>query len=141
MPKFLMKTKTDADLYILWTTVSDGPCWAGSKEEALKNYWVNGNQEPTGKCHCCGQAWEGHAARRVRLCDQYGTSAVNEETGEVWQGGWLCKGLTLQNCWDVSRSPFLWLPRNRLHDFAELYRSDQLGKALCLCDDLEWDDE
>lgn len=141
MPKFLMKTRPDANLYVLWSTVTDSLIWVGTREQALKDCWVNGDREITGRCHCCGQKWEGLAAKRVRLADQYGSSSVNDETGEVWHG-WDDDGLILANHGaDPGRPAFLWLPRNRLHDFAELYRSDQLGKALCLCDDLEDDDE
>lgn len=116
MPRFLIKTRPNADLYMLWSTVVDAPVWVGTRAEGLKDYFVNGNAHPSPCCPTCGQEWEGMAAKKLRLADLHGTSCVSED-GTPHDGNWVDDGLVY-----MGEPVQGWIPRESLHGFAEAWR-------------------
>ena len=98
MPRFILKTATDSDLYVEWSTVVDNLVAVGDREWFIS---------------------EGNDPERLDRADKTGTSCKGfEREGDGYAfGAYDDNGFILHNM--ETRQGFRWLPRKNLHAYAE----------------------
>jgi len=98
MARFILKTATDSDLYVEWSTIVDNLVAVGDRE------WFKS---------------QGIDAERLDRADKTGTSCKGfEREGDGYAfGSFADNGMILCNM--QTRRGFRWLPRKNLHAYAE----------------------
>lgn len=91
MPSYVVKADRDHDLYVMWSTVVDGPTATGTREEMAARHDVD--------------------EARLGRADEFGSSALSRGLGDWHDSGFVVK-------WDHTGSwetEFRWLPRKNLY--------------------------
>ncbi|MEU1883525.1 hypothetical protein ABZ470_39980 [Streptosporangium sp. NPDC020072] len=96
MPHHLLKTERHADAYLVWSTITDAPLAAGSREGLQASY-----RHPDGSQ--LADAW-------FETADWYGSS-----DGKNGFGCWEATGLDLREVFPTAR----WIPRDALPYLAQ----------------------
>lgn len=102
MPRYILKTVPELDLYVVWSTVVDNAVLVGDRAELVQ---------------------EGFAVEGLDLADATGTSAHSGT------GGWSGEDLFVGNATTRSEDSFFWLSRGLLTEYAQLLVADRVQEA------------
>lgn len=123
MGHFIIKADRDRDLYMDWSTIVELPTFIGTRAEIIDHLkWWN-ERRPL----------DNDPEARVRRADETGSSARRDPRSSYdgpLEGAWDDKGFIIEQ-----RG---WLPRARLAEFLDTYRTDP-EKSFKLLDPFEED--
>lgn len=107
MPTFIVKPDRDADMYVAWSTIVEGPTWLGTRDEAL-DYGIG--------------------AERLTRADDTGTSALDISVGAWDDAGFIALDPLPE---------FRWLPRANLAAYTQAIAKGCVDDAYALTEPLK----
>lgn len=83
MPSYVVKADPDLDLYVLWSSIVDGPCESGTREEMVEILFFHDDAK-----YRFPDAVRSEIQERLDRADKNGTSAMWPREGPDAEGGW-----------------------------------------------------